>query len=449
MKNSLPLISIYIVSKNYGKYVSKAIKSILKQTYKNWELYLINDNSSDDTIKIFKKYKSKNKKIIKVLNFKRNTGLQKISNNILKICNGKYILRLDADDWMNENALSIMIFKMLSVKNCKVVYSGYFYVDENNTVLGFENNLVSINNKNNFPPHGACMLINTRSLKEVGGYNIKTKAQDGWDIWFKLKRRVKFSSIDLPLFYYRKHGSSLSDNHKKIISARSKIIRAQRNKRSSDYNPKILAIIPIKKDFKGKKNVPFIEYKNQNLIDHAFDSIRNSKLINNIMVSSTSTDVLSYCKKKKIKGKNFFINKRTKKLNASINKFEDILIDSSNRFKINKKFYPDIVVFINLHIIRKDFTHIDDSIELLISNQKDSVFSVIKENNPIFKVSKAKLKPLNKGRFDRLDFNNETLFKFDNSIIVAWDSVLREKKIFNGDIGFIETDPSNFIKPIK
>lgn len=449
MKNSLPLISIYIVSKNYGKFVSKAINSILKQTYKNWELYLVNDNSADNTLKIFKKFKSKNKKILQVLNYNKNTGLQKISNNILKICNGQYILRLDADDWMNENALSIMNTRMISVKNCKVVYSGYFYVDENNTVLGFENNFDSIKKKNNFPPHGACMLVNTRSLKEVGGYNTKTKAQDGWDIWFKLKRRVRFSGINLPLFYYRKHGSSLSDNYKKIITARSKIIRTQNKKRSSDYELKILAIIPIKKDFKEKKNIPFIKYKNQNLIDHAFDSIKNSKLINNVMVSSSSPEVLAYCKNKKIKYKNLIINKRSNKLNASINKFEDILIDSSNNFKKNKKFYPDIVVFINLHIIRKDFAHIDDSIELLISNQKDSVFSVHKENSPIFKVSKARLKPLNKGRFDKLDFNNETLLKFDNSLIVAWDSVLREKKIFNGEIGFVETDPNNFIKPTK
>ena len=168
MKNLLPLISVYVVSKNYGRFVSKAINSILKQTYKNWELFLVNDNSSDNTTKIFKTYKSKNKKILKILNLKKNTGLQKISNNILEICNGHYILRLDADDWMDENALFIMITKMNSVKNCKLVYSGYFYVDNKDYILGFENYFESINKKNNFPPHGACALINTRVLKEVG-----------------------------------------------------------------------------------------------------------------------------------------------------------------------------------------------------------------------------------------------------------------------------------------
>ena len=62
MKN---LISIYIVSKNYGKFVDKAIKSIFDQTYKNWELFLVSDNSKDNTLKVYKKYISKNKKVKK------------------------------------------------------------------------------------------------------------------------------------------------------------------------------------------------------------------------------------------------------------------------------------------------------------------------------------------------------------------------------------------------
>ena len=449
MKNLLPLISVYVVSKNYGRFVSKAINSILKQTYKNWELFLVNDNSSDNTTKIFKTYKSKNKKILKILNLKKNTGLQKISNNILEICNGHYILRLDADDWMDENALSIMITKMNSVKNCKLVYSGYFYVDNKDYILGFENYFKSINKKNNFPPHGACALINTRVLKEVGGYSVKTKAQDGWDIWFKLKRRVKFSSISLPLFYYRKHGSSLTDNHKKIIAERSKIIRIESKKRSTDYKLKVLAVLPIKKDFKEKKNIPFIKYKNQNLIDYAYDSIKSSKLINKIIVSSSSSEVLTYCKKKFKKNKDIYFCKRPDKLNTSIKKLEDILINASDKYKTVTNYYPDIIIFVNLHTIRLDSSHIDDAIELLISNQKDSIFSVNKENNPIFKITKGNFMPLNKGRFNNLDFNKESIYKFDDSIIVCWDSVLREKKIFDGEIGFIETNPKKLIHLLK
>ena len=135
MKN---LISIYIVSKNYGKFVDKAIKSVFDQTYKNWELFLVSDNSKDNTAKIYKKYALKNKKIKKILIYKKNIGLQKISNNILKICKGEFLLRLDADDWLNKNALLLMINKILSKKSYGAVYGGYYYVDINGKKIGLE-----------------------------------------------------------------------------------------------------------------------------------------------------------------------------------------------------------------------------------------------------------------------------------------------------------------------
>ena len=132
MKN---LISIYIVSKNYGKFVDKAIKSIFDQTYKNWELFLVSDNSKDNTLKVYKKYISKNKKVKKIFVYKKNTGLQKISHDILKICKGEFLLRLDADDWLNKNALLLMLNKILSKKNYGAVYGGYYYVDANGKKL--------------------------------------------------------------------------------------------------------------------------------------------------------------------------------------------------------------------------------------------------------------------------------------------------------------------------
>ena len=68
-----PLVTIYIVSKNYGRFLNQSIKSVLDQTYKNWELFVVDDNSDDETTKIMNKYK----------NYKDNINLfliQKISD---------------------------------------------------------------------------------------------------------------------------------------------------------------------------------------------------------------------------------------------------------------------------------------------------------------------------------------------------------------------------------
>ena len=61
MRNNLdPLVSVYITNKNYGKYIETAVKSVLKQSYKNIELVILDDASTDGSQKIIKKYEEKN-----------------------------------------------------------------------------------------------------------------------------------------------------------------------------------------------------------------------------------------------------------------------------------------------------------------------------------------------------------------------------------------------------
>ena len=226
MKNSLPLISIYIVSKNYGKYVSKAINSILKQTYKNWELYLVNDNSADNTLKIFKKFKSKNKKILKVLNYNKNTGLQKISNDILKICNGQYILRLDADDYLHPKAIETMFKMIKNSLNTALIFPNFYTFNNSSKKMKFNR----YENKKNYniddkPAHGACCLINKKIFNKIGGYNTKFDRQDGYYLWLiLLLNKYQISHCKKPLFFYRKHNKSLSKNLIKILTVRLDII---------------------------------------------------------------------------------------------------------------------------------------------------------------------------------------------------------------------------------
>ena len=71
-------ICVYIVSSNYGKFLKKSIDSVLAQTFKNWQLYLINDGSTDNTLSIFNNYKKKYKKKITILNLKKKNWAAKI-----------------------------------------------------------------------------------------------------------------------------------------------------------------------------------------------------------------------------------------------------------------------------------------------------------------------------------------------------------------------------------
>ena len=99
IKKSNVLISVYITNYNYGKYLEQSIKSVLNQTTKDFELIIIDDGSTDNSLEIIKKFE--NKPQIKFIK-QKNKGLN-VSNNIaLKLSKGKYIIRLDADDWLEK-----------------------------------------------------------------------------------------------------------------------------------------------------------------------------------------------------------------------------------------------------------------------------------------------------------------------------------------------------------
>ena len=168
----------------------KSIQSVISQIYTNWELIIIDEGSSDNTKLIANNFVKKYPSKIKFIRNNKPLGLQKIANNILKNANGKYMIRLDADDWLNEIAIFIMVEKLENNLNAGIVYGNYFYTDENGKIIGVETRyeLDIEDSAGHLPPHGACTLFETNALK-AGGYSEKVDAQDGWDLWYKLYKK--------------------------------------------------------------------------------------------------------------------------------------------------------------------------------------------------------------------------------------------------------------------
>lgn len=102
------LISVIVPVYNAEKYLRKCIDSVLAQTYENYEILLIDDGSTDNSLIICNEYKEKNNKV-KVFH-KENGGASSARNVGLKEAKGKYIYFLDSDDWLREDALHKLIF---------------------------------------------------------------------------------------------------------------------------------------------------------------------------------------------------------------------------------------------------------------------------------------------------------------------------------------------------
>ena len=185
------IVTVYIVNRNYQKFVSESINSVLNQSFKNFELIIIDDASTDNSRSIILKYIN-NKKIRVIFN-KRQKGLVKNCNLAIRASKGKYILRLDADDFLNKNALKYLHNKILEDKRIGMVFPDYFYINSNGNILGRQNQSFKFKRKfkSQKVPHGACSLINKNFLFEVGLYDEKIDRQDGYDIWFKLSSTYK------------------------------------------------------------------------------------------------------------------------------------------------------------------------------------------------------------------------------------------------------------------
>lgn len=441
-KKNFPLVTVYIPSRNYGEYVEKAIKSIINQIYNNWELILIDEGSRDSTLSIFNYYKEKYDIKISVISNEKPIGLQKIANKVLSLAKGKYMIRLDADDWLHEFALEVLVHKLENSYKAGIAFPNFFYTNKEGEVIGIETRQFNseIDLSSQLPPHGACTLFETKALKIAGGYTESVNAQDGWDLWLKLYAKIGAIGVDLPLFYYRQHGTSLSRDNTRLLKARTGIIKEMGSRLSGDYKPIVLGVLPVKESYPNFKNVPYREIEGKSLLEIAINSSFESEHITDLIVSSKSESVLHFSNEleKKNKVPKHLKHKRTEEPDIRNIPIIDILKSSSEAYFKEKKQYPDILIYLSLHSINRKGTHIDKTINMLKLSKADSVVSVIEERDPIFKYSENGLDLINPGRFKNLVYDSERLYRFNGCIITSWWNTIKENKLFGDKTSFIE-----------
>ena len=122
-----PKVSILMTVYNHQDYIEKAIQSILSQTYKNFELILINNGSTDNTKKVIKKFKNKR---IKFYNLKKNIGRTKCLNFGLKKCKGEFIAIQDSDDISKKNRIKIQLDQLDNDKYLGLIASNYNVINK-------------------------------------------------------------------------------------------------------------------------------------------------------------------------------------------------------------------------------------------------------------------------------------------------------------------------------
>lgn len=122
-------VSIIVAAYNIEKYIYKCIDSIRKQTFKDIEIIIVNDGSTDSTLNIIRNLALKDSRI-RIID-KKNEGLIEARKSGLDVANGEYILFVDGDDWLELDALEKLYNNAINNNSDIVIYNAYNSYDNN------------------------------------------------------------------------------------------------------------------------------------------------------------------------------------------------------------------------------------------------------------------------------------------------------------------------------
>ena len=269
------LVSIVLPVYNGEQYLKQSIESVLNQTYKNLELIIVNDNSTDSSLDIAKEFERIDNRV-KVISNPSNLKLPTSLNIGFKNANGEYYTWTSDDNYYENNAIEEMV-NYLEINQDKImVCTNVTIIDLiNNTNSVFETS-TSVQDMlvNNYV--GACFLYRKSAADAIGEYSPEKFLIEDYDYWLRMMLYGDIGHLDMNLYNYRLRPSSLSGTRAKEVSLkREKIlkeyipqykrkfknIKIRKNKLSllqkifsvrNEGNNKVIRILGIKIKFKRK-----------------------------------------------------------------------------------------------------------------------------------------------------------------------------------------------------
>lgn len=207
--NNYPLISIILPVYNGSRYLKESIESCLNQTYRNLELIIVDDASSDDSLQIAETYKLSDKRIRLITN-KDNLSLPVSLNIGHDHAQGEFITWTSDDNVYQQDAIATLYSAILK-NEADVVYSDYLLIDEEGKLVG-KTILKPIEFLLFYGVIGACFLYRKEVFLRNDGYNEKLFLVEDYDFWLRALKHSRFYKIENPgFYYYRYHRDSLTE----------------------------------------------------------------------------------------------------------------------------------------------------------------------------------------------------------------------------------------------
>ena len=203
-------VSILVANYNNGRYLMDAINSVRCQTYQNWEIIIVDDGSTDNSLDIYKELKADER--IRIFFNDHNMGCGYTKRQCVKYANGDICGFLDPDDTLTEEAIQIMVAGHEKHPDSSLISSTCFNTDE-------KLNIVSVSSYGCSIPQGYSFLTYRKGVTAFATFRKKCYEQTegidplmlravDHDLYYKLEEVGNVYFVDKPLYYYRQNTSS-------------------------------------------------------------------------------------------------------------------------------------------------------------------------------------------------------------------------------------------------
>lgn len=247
--DALPMISVIMPVYNAEKYLDEAIKSILCQTYQDFEFIIINDGSTDKSLEVIKKYEDMHDSIILIS--RENKGIITSLNEGISLAKGKYIARMDSDDISLPERLYKQ-FKTMEEYNLDICGGHYFLIKEDSSFNGLNltprtHDLCVLSLASMVPFAHPSVMIRSAFLKLNNlkyGQSEFITAED-LDMWMRMyELGAKFGNVDDLIFKYRVVANSLSKIKRNKLKKETKQLLKRYLRKHKNFLIKIIENTP-------------------------------------------------------------------------------------------------------------------------------------------------------------------------------------------------------------
>jgi len=205
MESSERELTIAIPFYNAERFLASAIQSIINQTYLMWDLILLDDGSTDSSLKIANSYAESDKRI-RVISDGRNMNLSYRLNQIPTLVKTKYLCRMDADDIMHPQKIEKQIEFLKNNTDVDLLGTNAYSIDENDLVQGIRLNTNNVSKEVKEFIHPTILGKTEWFLKNP--YDAMAMRIEDAELWMRTFKTSNFRLLNEPLFFYREFGSN-------------------------------------------------------------------------------------------------------------------------------------------------------------------------------------------------------------------------------------------------